>query len=99
MIPAHDSPLAALAFDASGTKLATASEKVTQLLYSTLACVSYLCVILVFPAEQMQITVVASPPSLVILCASFTSSQGTVIRVFSIPEGQKLFEFRRGVKR
>lgn len=29
MIPAHDSPLAALAFDASGTKLATASEKVT----------------------------------------------------------------------
>uniref|UniRef100_A0A8P0SUB8 WD repeat domain, phosphoinositide interacting 2 n=1 Tax=Canis lupus familiaris TaxID=9615 RepID=A0A8P0SUB8_CANLF len=50
MIPAHDSPLAALAFDASGTKLATASEK------------------------------------------------GTVIRVFSIPEGQKLFEFRRGVK-
>uniref|UniRef100_A0A2K5RSJ6 WD repeat domain phosphoinositide-interacting protein 2 n=1 Tax=Cebus imitator TaxID=2715852 RepID=A0A2K5RSJ6_CEBIM len=29
MIPAHDSPLAALAFDASGTKLATASEKGT----------------------------------------------------------------------
>uniref|UniRef100_A0A2I3RAE9 WD repeat domain phosphoinositide-interacting protein 2 n=1 Tax=Pan troglodytes TaxID=9598 RepID=A0A2I3RAE9_PANTR len=26
-------------------------------------------------------------------------SLGTVIRVFSIPEGQKLFEFRRGVKR
>uniref|UniRef100_A0A674D7M4 WD repeat domain, phosphoinositide interacting 2 n=1 Tax=Salmo trutta TaxID=8032 RepID=A0A674D7M4_SALTR len=51
MIPAHDSPLAAVVFDASGTKLATASEK------------------------------------------------GTVIRVFSIPEGQKLFEFRRGVKR
>jgi hypothetical protein len=31
MIPAHDSPLAALAFDASGTKLATASEKVCLL--------------------------------------------------------------------
>lgn len=30
MIPAHDSPLAALAFDASGTKLATASEKVRR---------------------------------------------------------------------
>uniref|UniRef100_A0A2K5BWI2 Uncharacterized protein n=1 Tax=Aotus nancymaae TaxID=37293 RepID=A0A2K5BWI2_AOTNA len=44
MIPAHDSPLAALAFDASGTKLATTSEK------------------------------------------------GTVIRVFSIPEGQKLLK-------
>ncbi|KAK3593298.1 hypothetical protein CHS0354_031357 [Potamilus streckersoni] len=27
------------------------------------------------------------------------SEKGTVIRVFSIPEGQKLFEFRRGVKR
>ncbi|XP_075036084.1 WD repeat domain phosphoinositide-interacting protein 2 isoform X2 [Mixophyes fleayi] len=51
MIPAHNSPLAALAFDASGSKLATASEK------------------------------------------------GTVIRVFSIPEGQKLFELRRGMKR
>lgn len=27
------------------------------------------------------------------------SLQGTVIRVFSIPEGQRLFEFRRGMKR
>ncbi|XP_041363885.1 WD repeat domain phosphoinositide-interacting protein 2-like isoform X2 [Gigantopelta aegis] len=27
------------------------------------------------------------------------SEKGTVIRVFSIPDGQKLFEFRRGVKR
>nr|XP_020462011.1 WD repeat domain phosphoinositide-interacting protein 1 [Monopterus albus] len=51
LIQAHDSPLAALTFSASGTKLASASEK------------------------------------------------GTVIRVFSIPEGQKLFEFRRGMKR
>lgn len=51
MIPAHDNPLAAISFNAQGTKLATASEK------------------------------------------------GTVIRVFSIPDGQKLFEFRRGVKR
>ncbi|XP_007537840.2 WD repeat domain phosphoinositide-interacting protein 2-like [Erinaceus europaeus] len=50
-ILAHNSPLAALAFDATGYKLATASEK------------------------------------------------GTVIRVFSIPEGQKLYEFRRGLKR
>uniref|UniRef100_A0A6Q2ZAU3 WD repeat domain, phosphoinositide interacting 1 n=1 Tax=Esox lucius TaxID=8010 RepID=A0A6Q2ZAU3_ESOLU len=51
MIPAHDSPLAALTFNASGTKLASASER------------------------------------------------GTVIRVFSVPEGQRLFEFRRGMKR
>uniref|UniRef100_A0A674B128 WD repeat domain, phosphoinositide interacting 1 n=1 Tax=Salmo trutta TaxID=8032 RepID=A0A674B128_SALTR len=51
MIPAHDSPLAALTFNSSGTKLASASER------------------------------------------------GTVIRVFSIPEGQRLFEFRRGMKR
>ncbi|XP_020499906.1 WD repeat domain phosphoinositide-interacting protein 1 isoform X2 [Labrus bergylta] len=51
MIPAHDSPLAALNFNASATKLASASER------------------------------------------------GTVIRVFSIPEGQRLFEFRRGMKR
>ncbi|XP_068119124.1 WD repeat domain phosphoinositide-interacting protein 1-like isoform X1 [Hyperolius riggenbachi] len=50
-IPAHDSPLAAIAFSPSGTKLASASEK------------------------------------------------GTVIRVFSIPDGQKLYEFRRGMKR
>lgn len=51
MIPAHDNPLAAMAFNSQGVRLATASEK------------------------------------------------GTVIRVFSIPDGQKLFEFRRGVKR
>ncbi|XP_071777471.2 WD repeat domain phosphoinositide-interacting protein 1 isoform X1 [Centroberyx gerrardi] len=51
MIPAHDSPLAALTFNASGTKLASASER------------------------------------------------GTVIRVFSVPEGLRLFEFRRGMKR
>jgi len=51
MITAHDNPVAALSFNATGNRIATASEK------------------------------------------------GTVIRVFSIPEGQKLFEFRRGVKR
>ncbi|XP_059203903.1 WD repeat domain phosphoinositide-interacting protein 1 isoform X2 [Centropristis striata] len=50
-IQAHDSPLAALAFNASATKLASASER------------------------------------------------GTVIRVFSVPEGLRLFEFRRGMKR
>ncbi|KAK4874624.1 hypothetical protein RN001_013984 [Aquatica leii] len=51
MIPAHESPLAALAFSPNGTRIATASEK------------------------------------------------GTVIRVFSVADGTKLFEFRRGVKR
>jgi len=51
MIPAHDSPLAALAFSPDGTEVATASER------------------------------------------------GTVIRVFSVNDGTKLFEFRRGVKR
>lgn len=51
MIPAHDSPLASIAFSAGGTEVATASEK------------------------------------------------GTVIRVFSVNDGTKLFEFRRGVKR
>lgn len=51
MIPAHDSPLAAIAFSYSGLEIATASEK------------------------------------------------GTVIRVFSVKDGSKLFEFRRGVKR
>ncbi|XP_008288447.1 WD repeat domain phosphoinositide-interacting protein 1-like isoform X2 [Stegastes partitus] len=51
VIPAHDSPLAALSFNASATKLASASER------------------------------------------------GTVIRVFSVPEGLRLFEFRRGMKR
>ncbi|XP_055031410.2 WD repeat domain phosphoinositide-interacting protein 1 [Misgurnus anguillicaudatus] len=50
-ISAHASPVAAISFNASGTNLASASEK------------------------------------------------GTVIRVFSIPDGVKLFEFRRGMKR
>ena len=51
MIPAHDSPLAALGFSPNGQRIATASEK------------------------------------------------GTVIRVFSVIEGTKLYEFRRGMKR
>lgn len=51
MIPAHDSPLAAMAFSLNGSEIATASEK------------------------------------------------GTVIRVFSVNDGTKLYEFRRGVKR
>lgn len=55
MIPAHDSPLAALAFDASGTKLATASEKVR--LYSTPArrrlCGLFLSCFR-FPPEQIH---------------------------------------------
>ncbi|XP_063076686.1 WD repeat domain phosphoinositide-interacting protein 1-like isoform X2 [Engraulis encrasicolus] len=51
VIPAHDSPLAAMSFNIQGTMLASASEK------------------------------------------------GTVIRVFSVPDGLKLFEFRRGMKR
>ena len=51
MIPAHDSPLAAICFSSNGTEIATASEK------------------------------------------------GTVIRVWSVHDGSKVFEFRRGVKR
>ncbi|KAL7037264.1 hypothetical protein ACKWTF_009143 [Chironomus riparius] len=51
MIPAHDSPLAAMAFSLNGSEIATASEK------------------------------------------------GTVIRVFSVNDGTKIYEFRRGVKR
>ncbi|XDV45200.1 hypothetical protein PO909_013336 [Leuciscus waleckii] len=51
VISAHASHVAAVSFSASGTSLASASEK------------------------------------------------GTVIRVFSIPDGDKLFEFRRGLKR
>ena len=31
MIPAHDNPLAAIAFNAQGTKIATASEKVSTM--------------------------------------------------------------------
>ncbi|XP_033039765.1 WD repeat domain phosphoinositide-interacting protein 1 isoform X2 [Trachypithecus francoisi] len=50
-IAAHEGTLAAITFNASGSKLASASEK------------------------------------------------GTVIRVFSVPDGQKLYEFRRGMKR
>ncbi|XP_069511169.1 WD repeat domain phosphoinositide-interacting protein 1 isoform X2 [Ambystoma mexicanum] len=50
-ILAHDSPLAAITFNSTGSRLASASEK------------------------------------------------GTVIRVFSTPEGEKLYEFRRGMKR
>lgn len=91
MIPAHDSPLAALAFDASGTKLATASEKVNTVCLRQPVCEFR------FPAKQILLLLPLQVLSH--LCESFACSQGTVIRVFSIPEGQKLFEFRRGVKR
>lgn len=50
-ITAHDNPIAAVALDKTGTKVATASEK------------------------------------------------GTVIRIFSVPSGKRLYEFRRGVAR
>uniref|UniRef100_A0A8C5K8I3 WD repeat domain phosphoinositide-interacting protein 2 n=1 Tax=Jaculus jaculus TaxID=51337 RepID=A0A8C5K8I3_JACJA len=50
-IAAHEGALAAITFNSSGSKLASASQK------------------------------------------------GTVIRVFSVPDGQKLYEFRRGMKR
>ncbi|XP_021104287.1 WD repeat domain phosphoinositide-interacting protein 1 isoform X3 [Heterocephalus glaber] len=50
-IAAHEGTLAAITFNSSGSKLASASEK------------------------------------------------GTVIRVFSVPDGQRLYEFRRGMKR
>ncbi|EPY87699.1 hypothetical protein CB1_000227009 [Camelus ferus] len=86
MIPAHDSPLAALAFDASGTKLATASEKTAP----PLPGISWGSRSFSWPV----------PPAERGACPSGTRCLvGTVIRVFSIPEGQKLFEFRRGVKR
>jgi len=76
MIPAHDSPLAALTFDWHGTKLATASEKVKSNLaqYQTEKFFNF-------------------------FIWTFEIKKGTVIRVFSIPQGKRLFEFRRGVRR
>lgn len=38
MIPAHDNPLAAITFNAQGTKIATASEKVSGLLFFYITC-------------------------------------------------------------
>ena len=74
MISAHENPLAALAFNVNTTKLATASEKVGQILLKRLYFdLQFSCMHVCF--------------------------QGTVIRVFSIPKGERLFEFRRGLKR
>ena len=36
MIPAHDSPVAAMAFNSAGTKLSTASEKVRSSFFCVL---------------------------------------------------------------
>lgn len=57
MIPAHDSPLAALAFDASGTKLATASEKVRELLIALLTVIKIKFVIKYFKCAQFHVQV------------------------------------------
>ena len=43
MISAHDSPVAALTFNASGTKLASASEKVCVLLSFVNEYVLFVC--------------------------------------------------------
>ena len=40
MIPAHDSPVAAMAFNSAGTKLSTASEK-ASLKISKLSCLFF----------------------------------------------------------
>uniref|UniRef100_A0A674AVP7 WD repeat domain, phosphoinositide interacting 1 n=1 Tax=Salmo trutta TaxID=8032 RepID=A0A674AVP7_SALTR len=61
--------------------------------------------IIVYDANNLGLTLFLSPSLLHIsLPPSLPPSlplslQGTVIRVFSIPEGQRLFEFRRGMKR
>lgn len=59
MIPAHDSPLAALAFDASGTKLATASEKVRWLFIDlpTVTKISFLSILSKFKHAQFHLQV------------------------------------------
>lgn len=85
MIPAHDNPLAALAFNATGTKIATASEKVKLCSFFLTAFVYKPKSVYIYTSGQIHIYIFLF--------------QGTVIRVFSVPDGQKLFEFRRGVKR
>lgn len=80
VISAHASHVAAVAFNASGTSLASASEKVS---------LRKLC----------SQNLVEELHYLYYVLISFCDSQGTVIRVFSVPDGVKLFEFRRGMKR
>ncbi|OBS72849.1 hypothetical protein A6R68_12571 [Neotoma lepida] len=74
-IAAHEGTLAAITFNSSGSKLASASGKVSVLW-------------LLLPFGGLQ-----DAESTRFLF------QGTVIRVFSVPDGQKLHEFRRGMKR
>ena len=47
MIPAHDSPLAAIAFNPSGTKLATASERGTVIRIFSVQVRLYTCTLTV----------------------------------------------------
>lgn len=49
------------------------------------------------PAHDSPVASLTFNSSATLLASA--SEKGTVIRVFSIPSGQKLFEFRRGVKR
>lgn len=57
MIPAHDSPLAALAFDASGTKLATASEKVRGVLIALATVIKIKFVVKYLKCAQFHVQV------------------------------------------
>ncbi|KAM6913667.1 WD repeat domain phosphoinositide-interacting protein 1 isoform 2-T2 [Lycodopsis pacificus] len=112
MIPAHDSPLAALTFNTSATKLASASERVKKTP----------CTVNVADEARVSPRVAVCPSITLVMDVqgphrmnpcycddlltfpfhlSLTSTfiHGTVIRVFSVPEGLRLFEFRRGMKR
>ncbi|XP_068193760.1 WD repeat domain phosphoinositide-interacting protein 1 isoform X2 [Antennarius striatus] len=53
--------------------------------------------VLTIPAHDSPLAALTFNTSATKLASA--SERGTVIRVFSIPEGQRLFEFRRGMKR
>lgn len=86
-INAHTSAVSCLAFSHSGDRLATSSQKVlhngtTPTTFSFFCGTHVATHTCVYQYRSMQIDAL----------------QGTVFRVFSCPDGQKLFEFRRGLK-
>ncbi|XP_004709391.1 WD repeat domain phosphoinositide-interacting protein 1 [Echinops telfairi] len=94
-IPANPTGVCALSINHSNSYLAYPGSQTTGeiALYdgSTLKTV---CTI---AAHEGALAALAFNPSGSKLASA--SQKGTVIRVFSVPDGQKLFEFRRGMKR
>jgi len=81
-VQAHKTPVTCMAFNFAGTRLATASDKVRRVPRRPFTDGD--------GGDSLRLPLVDLPP--------LGARQGTVIRVFGIPDRALLYQFRRGTK-